>query len=157
MKRIAIVSLAATVLLFAGYLLSERYSVRDGEAAYQGRTGRYSGVAMAVLSYYPSKHNGELPKSLQDPALQEPVAWSYEEMKKQVVFNPTYLGRKVDSLTEAERKSPLILEKEIRPTGDIVICDHNGEVRRLTPAELGATDLPAEVRAELVGVLPKEP
>ncbi len=74
-----------------------------------------------------------------------------------MVFNPTYLGRKADSLTEAERKTPLIIEKEIRPTGDVVICDYNGDVRRLAPAELSATNLPSDVRAELTGVLPKEP
>lgn len=157
MKKVIIIGVSVVLVAVAVYFLNIRYGVRDREESYRGRTTQYSGIAMSVLSYYPSRHNDELPKSLEDPALQEPVNWSYSEMKEQVVFNTLYLGRKQSSLTEDERKTPFLIENEVRPSGTIVVYDYNGEGQRLTPAELGAANLTSEARVELAGVLSKRP
>ena len=155
MKKTLAASLVTALVVLAVYLLNIRYGVRDGEETYRGRTLEYSAIAMSVLSYYPSRHQGRLPESLQDPALQEPVTWSYLQMKERVAFNSLYLGRAEKSLTEEERKTPFIIEKTVRPSGEIVICDYDGQIRRLTATELDSTNLNPEARAELVAVLPK--
>lgn len=157
MKKFITISLALMVFLVAAYVLNTRGKVRSPEEAYKGRITQYSGVAMTVLNYYPSRHNGELPKSLEDPHLQEPVPWSYPKMKEQVAFNTIYLGRQKSSLTEKERQTPFIIEKEARADGLITACDYSGETQRLTPSDLDASDLTPEARAELAAILPQNP
>lgn len=153
MKRVVTIAVSLVLLGLVAYLLSVRFGTRDSQETYRGRSFEYSGVAMAVLSYYPSRHDDELPKSLEDPDLQEPLSWSYLELKEKVVFNTLYMGRKVGALTAQEPKDPFLIEKQVRPSGLVVLYDYSGEEQRLSPSELAAVNLTPEARAELADVL----